>query len=89
MALASYVVGLSFNAYFPTLTATMGYSPTITLLLCAPPWAFTTIIAFIVARHSDKTGERTFHIIIPFVIGIIGCIISLSTMNIVGRYVAL
>lgn len=89
MALSSYVVGLSFNSYFPTLTATMGYSPTISLLLCAPPWIFTTITAFIVARHSDKTGERAFHIIIPFMVGIMGCVISLSTMNIAGRYIAL
>ncbi|THU95195.1 MFS general substrate transporter [Dendrothele bispora CBS 962.96] len=34
-------VALSFNAYFPTLTATLGYSETITLWLCAPPWVLT------------------------------------------------
>ena len=67
----------------------MGYSPTITLLLCAPPWAFATIIAFVVAGHSDKTGERAFHIMIPFTIGIVGFIISLGVMNTAGRYVAL
>ncbi|KAG9317637.1 major facilitator superfamily domain-containing protein [Chiua virens] len=39
VALASMVVSLSFHAFFPTLTATMGYTPTITLLLCSPPWA--------------------------------------------------
>jgi len=69
--------------------ATMGYSTTVTLLLLAPPWAFATIIAFIVARHSDKTGERAFHIMIPFMIGIVGFIITLSTMNTAGRYFAL
>lgn len=47
---ASQVVGLSFNAYFPTLTKTLGYSTTVTLLLCAPPWAFATIVAFLNAR---------------------------------------
>jgi len=36
---------LSFNAYFPTLSATMGYGPHITLLLCVPPWLFATGIA--------------------------------------------
>jgi len=89
MTLASYDIGLSFNAYFPTLIATMGYSPTNTLLLCAPPWAFATIIAFIVARHSDKTEERGFHTMIPFMVGVMGLAISLSTMNTAGRYVAL
>src|ERR1700722_1788476 len=34
--LASMVVSLSFNAFFPTLSATMGFNRTVTLLLCAP-----------------------------------------------------
>jgi hypothetical protein len=41
----------SFNAFFPTLVATMGYSPTISLLLCAPPWIMSTITAITVARY--------------------------------------
>ena len=67
----------------------MGYSRTISLLLCAPPWALTTVTSYLVARHSDKTGERAFHIIIPYGIGMVGFIISLTTMNTVGRYAAL
>jgi hypothetical protein len=50
LALTGLVVSLSFNAFFPTLTETLGYSPTITLLLCAPPWGFATIVAFAVSR---------------------------------------
>ena len=83
------VVSLSFNAYFPTLTATLGYNRTVTLLLCAPPWAFATIVAFGVTRHSDKVGERFYHISGPLAIGIIGYIIAMSTMNIAARYVSL
>jgi hypothetical protein len=30
LALASLVISLSFNAFFPTPTATFGYSPTVT-----------------------------------------------------------
>lgn len=36
LALTSMVVSLSFNAFFPTLSATMGFNRTATLLLCAP-----------------------------------------------------
>jgi hypothetical protein len=36
LALTSMVVSLSFNAFFPTLSATMGFNTTVTLLLCAP-----------------------------------------------------
>lgn len=49
-AMTSQVVALSFNAYFPTLSATMGFGPTVTLLLCAPPFVFTAILTFFLAR---------------------------------------
>ncbi|CAE7211321.1 unnamed protein product [Rhizoctonia solani] len=88
MALTGITIGLSFNAYFP-LTATLGYSRNISLLLCAPPWAFATIVGFINARHADKTGERFLHISVPLFIGIIGFIIAIATMNIAARYISL
>ena len=50
LALTSQVVALSFNAFFPTLAATMGYDRTVTLLLCAPPWAFAAIVTFLLNR---------------------------------------
>lgn len=89
LALTSLVISLSFNAFFPTLSATMGYNPTITLLLCAPPWGFATIVAFSMCRHSDRTHERFWHIAIPLVFGIIGFIIAISTMNLAARYISL
>ncbi|OJT09055.1 hypothetical protein TRAPUB_80 [Trametes pubescens] len=89
LALTSLVVSLSFNAFFPTLSATMGYSPTITLLLCAPPWVFATIVAFCTCRHSDKTRERFWHIAIPLAFGIVGFIIAISTMSLAARYISL
>ncbi|KZW03755.1 MFS general substrate transporter [Exidia glandulosa HHB12029] len=88
VALTAQVVALSFNAYFP-LMATLGYSRTITLLLCAPPWAFATIVAFLLSRHSDKTNERCFHIIASIVTANIGFIISLATMNTGARFFSL
>ena len=51
VALTAQIVGLSFNAYFPTLSQTLGYSTTITLVLCAPPFIWTTIVAFAVSRY--------------------------------------
>ncbi|KAH9999954.1 sugar transporter [Russula vinacea] len=89
VALASLNLSLSFNAFFPTLTATLGYSPTVTLLLCVPPWAFAAVVALAVSRHSDMTGERVFHIAIPLFIGIVGFTIAISTMRLAARYIAL
>lgn len=50
VALTSEVVALSFNAFFPTLTKTLGFDTTITLILAAPPWIITAFAAFFVAR---------------------------------------
>ncbi|KAL0950044.1 hypothetical protein HGRIS_010052 [Hohenbuehelia grisea] len=89
LALTSQVVALSFNAYFPTLSATMGFNPTVTLLLCAPPFVFAAIVAFALSRHSDQAGERFYHIISSIGLGIVGFIIAIATMNTAARYVSL
>ncbi|KAF8897491.1 MFS general substrate transporter [Infundibulicybe gibba] len=88
-ALTAQVVALSFNAFFPTLSATMGFNPTVTLLLCAPPFVFTALFTFVWSRHSDKMGERFYHIVSSFGVGILGFIIAISTMNTAARYISL
>ncbi|KAG1851944.1 MFS general substrate transporter [Suillus subluteus] len=88
-ALCCCVTSLSFNMFFPTLVATMGYSPTISLLLCAPPWFVSTITAIIVAHHSDATRERFGHTAFALSMLITGCILAMSTMNITVRYLSL
>lgn len=88
-ALTSQVVALSFNAYFPTLSATLGFNRTVTLLLCAPPFVFAALAGFWLSWHSDKKGERFYHIVISFGLGIIGFIIAIATMNTAARYVSL
>jgi hypothetical protein len=40
-------------------------------------------------RHSDKTGEKFFHIIGPEIFGIIGFAIAFATQKLAARYVAL
>lgn len=57
VAMTSQVVALSFNAYFPTLSATMGFGPTVTLLLCAPPFVFTAIMALFVSRSGSGSSS--------------------------------
>ncbi|THG98202.1 hypothetical protein EW026_g3943 [Hermanssonia centrifuga] len=89
LAMTSQVVCLSFNAYFPTLSATMGFGPTVSLLLCAPPFIFTAILAFFVSRHSDKTQKRFYYIVTSFFFGIVGFVIAICTMNTAARYVSL
>ena len=44
------LVGSSFGLFFPTIVATMGYSPTVTLLLCVPPWFIGVTASFFIMR---------------------------------------
>ncbi|KUL90641.1 hypothetical protein ZTR_00082 [Talaromyces verruculosus] len=89
LSLTAYVVGLSFNAFFPTLTATLGFSYVPTLLMSAPPWAFSCIVSLINAWHADRTQEKIWHIYGPMFMGLVGFVISMSTLNVAARYVAL
>ncbi|KDR75036.1 hypothetical protein GALMADRAFT_522185 [Galerina marginata CBS 339.88] len=83
------LLGLSFVQFFPTLTQTLGFSTTVTLLLAAPPWIVASTICCLNAWHADKTGERFFHIAAWWWGVILGFIIALSTMSIAARYVSL
>ncbi|CAH0058197.1 unnamed protein product [Clonostachys solani] len=85
----AYVVGLSFNAFFPTLTNTLGFGYVPTLLMSSPPWVFSCIVSVIVSWHSDRTQEKFWHITCPILGGIVGFVISMSTLNVAARYVAL
>ncbi|KAI0055451.1 MFS general substrate transporter [Artomyces pyxidatus] len=85
----SQLLGLSFVNFFPTLTATLGFSTTISLLLAAPPWILATIVCCLNAWHADRTGERFFHIAVPWWGVMVGYIIGVTTMSVAGRYVAM
>lgn len=50
IAFTSQVTALSFNAFFPTLGATLGYNRTITLVVISPPWFIAAAGAFLNSR---------------------------------------
>lgn len=74
----TYLMGLSFSQYFPSITKTLGFNTTVTLLLTFPPWAFATIFALANAWHSDRTGEKYFHIALGYGFAILGYILALT-----------
>ncbi|KAF4598909.1 hypothetical protein EYR38_007321 [Pleurotus pulmonarius] len=82
-------LSFSFVIFFPTLTKTLGYDTTTTLLLCAPPWVVATLTAFAVTRHSDVVRERCWHSVAPAAMAMLGFIIAMCTMNTAARYVSL
>ncbi|KAF9565579.1 MFS general substrate transporter [Agrocybe pediades] len=83
------LLGIGYINFFPTLTATLGFSTTITLLIAAPPWIVAALICVLNARHADKTGERFWHVTFWWWMNILGYVIAQSTMSIGGRYVSL
>ncbi|KAI0709648.1 MFS general substrate transporter [Cerioporus squamosus] len=83
------LLGTGFTTFFPTIAGTLGFSSTVTLLLAAPPWVFATLVSCINAWHADRTGERYFHMCIPYWGIIVGYIIAVSTMSVPGRYVSM
>jgi hypothetical protein len=89
LTFTAYVVGLSFNAFFPTLTKTLGFGYITTLLMSAPPWAFACVVSLINAWHADRHQERFWHIVGPILVGIVGFVISMATSNTAARYIAL
>ncbi|KAI3621230.1 tartrate transporter [Moniliophthora roreri] len=85
----SQLLGLSFVNFFPTLTQTLGFNTTISLVLAAPPWLLGTVICCLNAWHADRTGERFFHIAGWWWGVITGFIIALATMNTAARYISM
>lgn len=51
-----------FQNFFPTLTATLGYNHTISLLLVAPPYIFMTFWTYGHGILSDRMGKRFWQV---------------------------
>ncbi|KAG1756994.1 major facilitator superfamily domain-containing protein [Suillus lakei] len=82
-------MGQSFFIYFPTLCATLGYDTTVTLLLCAPPWVFASMVAVALTWYSDKKQRRSKYIVVSNALGALAFIMSIFTMNKAVRYISL
>ncbi|KAJ8590439.1 MFS general substrate transporter [Rhizopogon salebrosus TDB-379] len=89
LALTSLKAFLSFSDFFPTISATLGYTWTQSLLLCVPPWLFATCSALFMSRHSDQAGERFGHIATSLLVGISGFLVATTTMNTAVRYLSM
>lgn len=75
--------------FFPPVVSTLGYDRTVTLALTAPPFVLCCITMLVVGFHSDRVGERYWHISLPLVITLVANIIAVSTLNTAARYTAM
>jgi flagellar basal body-associated protein FliL len=79
----------SVTNFFPSVVKTLNYDNITTLLLTAPPYILAVITVFCNAVHADKTGERTFHVILPLIVAIAAFILAAATTSTAPRYVAM
>ncbi|KAL5041961.1 hypothetical protein BDW71DRAFT_156299 [Aspergillus fruticulosus] len=75
-----------FQNFFPTLTKTLGYNQTISLLLVAPPYIFMVIYSLTHSHLSDRYQSRFWFFVYPIPITIVGFIIFMSTDGFGPRY---
>lgn len=84
------ILCIGSQSFYPTMTATLGYSHVISLLLVAPPYLFSTIHCCIHSYLSDRSGRRFWYAIYPAPIAIAGFAIYMSPVTSLGaRYFSL
>lgn len=86
LAYLCVVTTSSFQNFFPTLTATLGLSNTISLVLVAPPYLFFCVYSWGHGIMSDRLQKRFWFFMYPLPITILGFIIFMVTDNFGARY---
>lgn len=78
-----------FQYFFPTLTGTLGYNNTISLLLVAPPYVLMVFWSVLHSWVSDKIGHRFWFFVYPIPVTLVGFIIFMTTDSFGPRYFSL
>ncbi|MFJ2158046.1 MFS transporter [Streptomyces sp. NPDC087856] len=75
---------LGVTLWLPQIIKTMGHLSTIESgLVSGFPFLIGGVASVMVGRHSDRTGERTYHIAVPALVGCIGFVIAGLTGNLI------
>ncbi|KAI9774745.1 MAG: hypothetical protein M1835_005984 [Candelina submexicana] len=83
------IASASVTNFFPTVVATLKYNNIQSLLLTAPPYVLAVITSFANAWHADRTGERYFHVTLPFWVAVAAFILAAATTATGPRYLAM
>ncbi|KAI8263722.1 fungal specific transcription factor domain protein [Colletotrichum sp. SAR11_239] len=75
--------------FFPPVFATLGYSRTVTYALTAPPFILCCATMLANGFHSDRAGERYWHVVAPLGVTLAANVIAVSTLNVGARYTAM
>ncbi|KAK3109950.1 hypothetical protein LTR53_016268 [Teratosphaeriaceae sp. CCFEE 6253] len=75
--------------FAPSLTKTLGYSSTISLVLVAPPYLFMVVWSLCHSLASDKFGNRFWFFVYPIPVFIVGALLFMFVDGFGGRYFSL
>lgn len=89
LILFSTVSSSTVTNLFPTIVSTLGYPPTPSLLLTAPPYILAVLVTFANAWHADRRGERYWHVTLPLYVAIVSFVVSAATGKVGARYAAM
>jgi len=83
-AFFSMIIPLYAMAFFlPTIVKQLGHFSTAQIgWLTAIPYVFAALAMWLLARHSDRTGERTRHYVWPALAGVAGLVVG--ALNLTG-----
>ncbi|KAM0210963.1 hypothetical protein ACHAQI_005694 [Fusarium lateritium] len=84
----TYIVGAVAN-FFPSVVGGLGYGRNMTYILTAPPFLLCVVAMLLNGFHSDRSQERSYHIVGALSITAVANVIAVSTTNTAARYVAM
>ncbi|KAI9475910.1 MAG: major facilitator superfamily domain-containing protein [Benjaminiella poitrasii] len=76
----------SFSVFLPTIIRDMGFGSLHAQLLTIPPYVAACFLVFIISWNSDRTLQRAYHVIAVCIIGILGYVFLLVSVNVGLRY---
>ena len=81
LALADFLramINNVLNFWMPTLVQDLGIPRKAYLevgLVTAIPWGIAAVAMVVIARHSDRTGERRWHMTVPLLVSMLGLVV--------------
>ncbi|KAK1621733.1 major facilitator superfamily domain-containing protein [Colletotrichum phormii] len=77
----SLIIAQSYKDFFPSILTTLGFGTTETCLIQAPPPIIAFLVTLAVSWSSGRMLEHGYHIIIPILLTLVGCIVMITTLN--------
>ncbi|CCF46049.1 major facilitator superfamily transporter [Colletotrichum higginsianum] len=80
------IIAQSYKDFFPSILATLGFDQTTTYLIQAPPPIIAFLVTLAVSWSSGRMLEHGYHIIVPMLLTLVGCVVMITTLNVGARY---